>query len=197
MPTDIGTRLARLEQQLRTAIRAPKLANAALEESAIEVYDKDGSLRALVGQQPDGTHGVTAVNAPPPPAPSIPQAVPALGAVTVSWDGTFRSAQAGPLDFSRVEVHASPTASFEPRPGTLQGSIESPQGGSFTIPTKQPVHVRLVARNTSGAPSVASGTFGPVAPAAVDQSVLDGALADATSQRFADTMRDPRGWKQL
>ncbi|MFD7169760.1 hypothetical protein [Streptomyces violascens] len=197
MPTDIGTRLARLEQQLRTAIRAPKLANASLEEATIEVYDKDGSLRALVGQQPDGTHGVTAVNAPAPPAPSIPQAVSALGAVTVSWDGAFRRTQAAPLDFSRVEVHASPTAPFEPRPGTLAGSIEAPQGGSFTIPTTKPVYVRLVARNTSGAPSVASGTFGPVGPAAVDQSVLDGALADATSQRFADTMRDPRGWKQL
>ncbi|MFG2143681.1 hypothetical protein ACGFRG_05710 [Streptomyces sp. NPDC048696] len=194
MSTDIGSRLVRLERQLAAAIRAPKFANASIENTTIEVYDETGSLRALVGQQPDGTSGVTAVNGPPPPAPALPQLTPVLGAISVGWDGTFPTAQAAPLDFARIEVHASPAAAFEPGPCTLRGSLESPQGGTLTIPTDTPLYVRLVARNTSGTASAPSPVAGPVAPAPVDQSVLDSALSDATSQRFTDTMRDASTW---
>ncbi|MFD7338475.1 hypothetical protein ACFV98_21070 [Streptomyces violascens] len=197
MPIDIGTRLALLERQLRTAIRAPKLANASLEDGTLEVYDSDGSLRALVGQQPDGTSGITAVNGPPPPAPSAPTVTAVLSAVLVSWDGSFAGTQFPPLDFARVEVHASAKATFVPTSATLRGSMESPQGGSFSIPTIEALYVRLVARNTSGAASSPSAISGATQPGVVDQSVLDGALADATSQRFCDTMRDARGWQQL
>ncbi|MGG2460542.1 hypothetical protein ACO0M4_12085 [Streptomyces sp. RGM 3693] len=134
MPADIGTRLARLEKQVQALTRAPKLANASLEDGTLEVYDAQGSLRALVGQQPDGTSGVSVVNGPPPPTPAAPTVETALGALTVTWDGTFTDAPVAPLDFARVEVHVGPSPDFEPTQGTLRDTVETPQGGSCTVP---------------------------------------------------------------
>ncbi|MEV0370615.1 hypothetical protein AB0I10_12405 [Streptomyces sp. NPDC050636] len=39
-----------------------------------------------------------------------------------------------PLDFARVEVHVGPSPEFEPTQGTLRDTIETPQGGSCTVP---------------------------------------------------------------
>ncbi|MFD3511942.1 hypothetical protein [Streptomyces sp. NPDC058657] len=179
MPTDIGARLVRLEKLLRASVRAPKLANASVEGGSIEVYDDDGSLRVVVGQQPDGTSGVIAVNGPPPPQPSPPLVVARLGGVGATWDGTFAGGATLPMDFSRVEVHVSATGQFEPGPGTLVSTWESPRGGTCLIPTEAPVFVRLVARNTSGAGSVPSDVVGPVEPSkVVAQEVLDGIVTE-------------------
>ncbi|MEV4741565.1 hypothetical protein [Streptomyces sp. NPDC049555] len=157
MSEDIGRRLARLEQQVTTMSRAPKLASASLEDSTIEVYDDKGSLRALVGQQPDGTSGVTVVNGPTPPAPVAPTVTSAMGALAVSWDGRYEGGAVSPLDFARVEVHIAPTEGFEPDSGTLRGTIETAQGGSVTVPLGyQTWWARLRTRSLSGATSPAT-----------------------------------------
>ncbi|MCF1598303.1 hypothetical protein, partial [Streptomyces muensis] len=64
---DIGSRLARIERQITGLQRASRLSHASLEDTALEVYDVGGSLRAVIGQQGDGTSGVVAVNGPRPP----------------------------------------------------------------------------------------------------------------------------------
>ncbi|WP_327356318.1 hypothetical protein [Streptomyces sp. NBC_01304] len=189
MPTDIGTRLARLEKLLRTAIRSPKLANASLENGAVDVYDENGSLRAVIGQQADGTSGIVHVNGPPPPTPTTPALTAVLGGVAVTWDGRFVGDDVAPLDFSRIEVHSSPTADFEPTQETQVGTIESPRGGTVPIPAEEPVHVRLLARNLSGTASAQpSGTAGPTGPAVVvAQDVLDGIITETKIAQQAIT----------
>ncbi|MFI0912484.1 hypothetical protein [Streptomyces abikoensis] len=157
MPEDIGRRIARLETQLTAISRAPKLTSASLEDATLEVYDDKGSLRALVGQQPDGTSGVTVVNGPVPPTPAKPAVTPAMGALSVSWDGQFENRAVSPLDFARVEVHVGPVANFEPDASTLRGTVESAQGGTVTVPLGyQQWWVRLRTRSLSGAVSAAS-----------------------------------------
>lgn len=189
MPNDIGTRLARLEKLLRSAIRAPKLANASLENSAVDVYDENGSLRAIIGQQADGTSGIVHVNGPPPPTPTPPTLTPVLGGVAATWDGQFIDAAVAPLDFSRIEVHASANADFEPTQETQVGTIESPRGGTFPIPTEGLVHVRLVARNLAGIASKQPSTAaGPVGPAVVvAQEVIDGIITETKLAKQAVT----------
>ncbi|MEU0171594.1 hypothetical protein ABZ214_40140 [Streptomyces iakyrus] len=189
MPTDIGTRLARLEKLLHTAIRAPKLANASLENGSVDVYDENGSLRAIIGQQPDGTSGVVHVNGPPPPTPTAPTLTSILGGVAATWDGTFTDVDAAPLDFARIEVHASSEAAFEPTQDTQVGTIESPRGGTFPIPAETPVHVRLLARNLSGtASNRPSAEVGPVGPAVVvAQDVIDGIITETKLAQQAVT----------
>ncbi|MEK2479539.1 hypothetical protein [Streptomyces noursei] len=160
MPADIGTRLARLEKRFQALTRAPKLANASLEDGTVEVYDAQGSLRALVGQQPDGTSGVSVVNGPLPPTPAAPTVEAVLGALSVSWDGTFTDAPVAPLDFARVEVHVGPSPDFEATQGTLRDTIETPQGGSCTVPLPYTDWwVRLRGRSLSGTPGHASATM--------------------------------------
>ncbi|MEU1098470.1 hypothetical protein, partial [Streptomyces sp. NPDC005877] len=125
MTTDVGRELAQLKQKVDRLQRASRLSSASLDDTALEVRDGTGSLRALVGQQADGTTAVNVVNGPPPPVPSAPIVASVLGGITVSWDGLFAGGAAKPLDWSRNEVHASPLAVFTPMPATLQTTIET------------------------------------------------------------------------
>ncbi|WP_331764831.1 hypothetical protein [Streptomyces sp. NBC_01238] len=182
--TDIGAALARIEKRLERAERAARLSYASLDDTALEVRDGSGSLRGVFGQQGDGTTAVNVVNGPPPPQPSAPVVVSVLGGVTVSWDGTFADGAVLPLDWSRVEVHASPLAFYTPSTTTLKATIETAQGGTIVIATPDPVHVRLVARSTSGTASAPSTTVGPVGPTpVVATDILDGIV---TTVKLAD-----------
>ncbi|MGW2886398.1 hypothetical protein ACWDDN_13775 [Streptomyces griseoruber] len=175
----LAARIAALERRLTRQNRTSRLAYSSIENGALDVYDEDGSLRAVIGQQPDGTTAVNIVNAPPPPTPSQPTAVPVLGGIAVTWEGTFTDSVAAPLDFARVEIHASALDDFTPGPATLRGTLESPLGGTLTVPAAGPLYVRLLARNTSGTPSAPSAQSGPVGPApVVAQEVLDGIVTE-------------------
>jgi hypothetical protein len=180
MYNSLAQEVARLRREVAEIRKGQRVAHgASIENAALEVKDDTGSLRAIVGQQVDGTSGIQVVNGPPPPAPSAPIVVSVLGGVTVSWDGTFAAGATIPLDWSRVEVHASATPGFDPLPSTLQSTIETAQGATVVVPTGTPVYVRLVARNTSGAASPSSTETGPYGPSPVVASdILDGIVTE-------------------
>ncbi|MEU3656397.1 hypothetical protein AB0E67_27045 [Streptomyces sp. NPDC032161] len=155
--TDIGATLARIERRLAAVERSARLSSASLDDTALEVRDSDGSLRAIVGQQGDGTTAVNIVNGPVPPVPSPPAVASALAALTVTWNGTFDGAAAAPLDWMRCEVHVGATPDFVPAQGTLRDTIETPQGGTASIPLPYTEwHVKLRSRSSSGAVSEAT-----------------------------------------
>lgn len=185
MARDFADELARLAQEVKQIKRGQRYAHGgSLENSALEVKNTDGSLRAILGVQADGTTGVNIVNGPPPPVPSMPTLAPSIGGITVSWDGTFDGGAVPPLDWQRTEVHASTSAGFTPSPATLQTTIETLQGGTVVVPTEQPVYVRLLARNTSGSASDPTGEAGPLGPSpVVATDILDGIV---TSLKLAD-----------
>lgn len=147
--------LNRLKERVRHIEAGQRYAHGgSIENSSLEVRDDGGSLRAIVGQQADGTTGINVTNGPTPPVPSDPTVEPALAALTVTWDGQFADAQAAPLDWMRVEVHIGPDALFTPDQGTLRDTIESPQGGSVVVPLPYTEwHVKLRSRTTSGVAS--------------------------------------------
>jgi hypothetical protein len=181
---DIGKELVRLQKQVTTLQRSPRLNHASIEDTAVLVNDGAGSLRGIIGVQADGTTAVNVVNGPPPPQPSDPIVASVLGGVTVSWDGTFAGSAVIPLDWARVEVHAAITPVYSPSAATLQGTIETAQGATVVVPCDTPVYVRLVARNTSGTASTPSGTVGPLGPmAVVADDILDGIV---TTTKLAD-----------
>lgn len=150
--------LNRLKQKVDRIERGQRYAHGgSIENSALEVRDDGGSLRAIVGQQADGTTGINVTNGPTPPVPSDPTVEPALAALTVTWDGTFADDIAAPLDWMRCEVHIGPDALFTPDQGTLRDTIESPQGGSVVVPLPYTEwHVKLRSRTTSGVASDAT-----------------------------------------
>ncbi|WP_327385561.1 hypothetical protein [Streptomyces sp. NBC_01207] len=176
---DIGSRLAALERQIAALQRSSRLGHSSIENAAIEVYDDSGSLRAVIGQQADGTSGVVAVNGPQPPQPSRPYVASVLGGISVTWDGTFLEEVAPPLDFSRVEIHIGATDGFIISETTLRATIESPRGGTLFVAASTPMYFRLMARTTSGTASDPSPQAGPMGPAAVvAQEVLDGIITE-------------------
>ncbi|MEU9014237.1 hypothetical protein AB0D12_31610 [Streptomyces sp. NPDC048479] len=179
MTLDIGRRLAQLETRIRQVERQSRLSSASLDDTALQVYDGGGGLRALVGQQADGTTAANIVNGPPPPTPSTPIGLSVLGGVAVSWDGAFTGGAVLPLDWQRIEVHASPVNGFTPDTSTLRATIETPRGATVIVPTDVDVYLLLLARSTSGTPSTASAQAGPYGPApVVADDILDGIVTE-------------------
>lgn len=176
--TDIGTTLAQLQKRIDRLERASRLSSASLDDTALQVKDGTGSLRGILGVQGDGTTAVNIVNGGPPPAPATPTAAPALGGVSAGWDGTFADGAIIPLDWARVEVHASPTPAFTPSADTLQATIETAQGGIVYIPSTEPLYVALLARNTSGTASPATAEVGPHAPKPVAGEIGIGEITE-------------------
>ena len=181
---DIGKELVLLRRKLETLERASRFSHVSIEDTSLLVNDGTGSLRAIIGVQADGTTAANIVNGPAPAQPSTPIVASTMFGITVSWDGTFADGSVLPLDWARVEVHASIVNGFTPVAATLQNTIETAQGATVVVPCDTPVYVRLVARNTSGTASVASVQVGPLGPTpVVADDILDGIV---TTLKLAD-----------
>jgi hypothetical protein len=162
---DLAARLERLEYAER-ARNKPQLHASSIEDGAITEYDRDGNLTATIGRQYDGTHGITVQTGPIPPTATRPILTPGRNQLTARWDGIFMGTNGAPdilvvapMDFSRVEVHASTAApDFEPTSETLVGTIETPRGGDVVITPCPggPWYVRFLTRSLAGKASPAS-----------------------------------------
>src|SRR5690606_12829798 len=116
MTTDLERQVARhlapVMRRLAALEQASGLGHSSIEDGAIEEYDADGVLRQIIGKQPDGTSATSVVNGPPPPVPAGMVVEATAGGLTVGWDGTFEGDAVAPMDFARVEVHASTEPGF-------------------------------------------------------------------------------------
>lgn len=180
--TDLARRLARLEQGV-TAQNVPQLAASSVEAGAIPHYDSAGQMTALVGEQHDGTTAAAVLAGPTPPAPAGLDADAGPGSIAVTWNGSFADGSVAPMDFARVEVHVGETQDFEPDPlpGSLTraGTIESPGGGTLTIPaTPGDRWVALLTRSQSGKASDHGEVVGVTIEPIVDSTMFDQARAD-------------------
>lgn len=179
MTASLAQKLYALEQRLARVEKGQRYAHGgSLENSSLQVRDGSGSLRAIVGQQSDGTTAVNVVNGAAPPTPSTPTVAPALGGIAVGWDGTFADGAQMPLDWSRIEVHASTADGFTPTADTLQATMETPQGAICYLPADDPTYVRLMARNTSGTASPATAQAGPYSPRPVAGDIGIGEIVE-------------------
>ncbi|MFD4397194.1 hypothetical protein [Kitasatospora sp. NPDC058478] len=178
MAENIGARLAGLEQRLSRLEASPRLQHSSIEGGAVNIYDKTGSLKGILGQQLDGTTGLTVTNGPTPPTPAAPTVSPALAGLTIAWTGQWQNGTT-PLDFSRVEVHIGTSSAFTPTQATMVGTIETPQGGLVTVPLDYGQWwVRLRARTTSGvagpATAAAAGTPRRAGGADIEADAING-----------------------
>jgi hypothetical protein len=161
--TDLAVELERLRMEVRSLKAAPQLASSSIEDGSLDVNDAGGNLVAQVGRQFDGTFMAASLAGPVPPAPTDPLVDPVVGGVIARWDGEFDQGVMCPMDFARVELHA--TTDPEPPEGwwltadTLVGTIETPRGSSITLAMAPvPVTFVLVTRSLAGKFSAPSPT---------------------------------------
>ncbi|MFD9792088.1 hypothetical protein ACFWXK_14180 [Streptomyces sp. NPDC059070] len=173
----LAARIVALERRLEQLSATARLAHSSIEDGAITVYDDTGSLRGIIGQQPDGTTGAVPVNGPTPPAPSTPTVTPVLAALAVTWDGTWADVTAVG-DLARIQVHLLASADAVPDPRTPAATIESQTGATVTVPCTSyaPVWVRLLAVTTSGTPGPASAAVQASPRRLVNTDVYEGTL---------------------
>jgi hypothetical protein len=97
---------------------------------------------------------VAASDTTPPPVPSTPTtSSDSSGVLQVSWNGLTSTAGPMPGDFTRVEVHVSPSNNFTPNPGdssTLVGTLTGAGKVALTGYARGSTYrVKLIARDTS------------------------------------------------
>ena len=170
---DLQTKVGRLER----GGRATQLGHSSIDGGYLTIRDADGLPRGYIGNQPDGTTGVRAVNGPPPSRPDTPDLTPIIDGISVAWNGTFVDPR--PLDFLHVRVYVSgASADFIHGPSNLIGVLA--EAGSLPVTQLSgPQWARFVAVNTSGKESEPSFTAGPATPlAVVATDVIDGIITD-------------------
>lgn len=160
MYNSLAQEVARLRREVAEIRKGQRVAHgASIENAALEVNDDTGTLRAVLGVQPDGTVGVVAHNGPPPGAPSAPVVTPSIAGLRITWDGTFADGSPTPSDFDHITVHVSTTTGFTPSVATFVGTITRAGDGGMLPVTPLPYaahYVRLVGVNTSGVAGAAS-----------------------------------------
>lgn len=159
--------LARLRADLENTRRASGLARSAVDDGALTVT-QDGSPTMSVGVQYDGTSTAATVAGPVPPQAATPGAYGVVGGIVVQWSGLFAvggvtdASIVAPMDFSRVEVHASTDPNFTALyADTIVATFETPRGGeqSIALPSSGEWAVRLVTRSAAGRAAVASDAY--------------------------------------
>jgi len=189
----VARKIASDDRRLSALARAPQLADSSVEDGAVDFYDADGNLAAVIGKQWDGAQGVAVMTGPTPPTPTAPILGAGINSLTVRWDGVFGDVDGNPdllivppMDFSRVEVHVSVDPELiADEADTLKGTIESPRGGEITVSGLDPVpyYVRLVTRSLAGKAGAASvvSTATPTSPSAFTPTEIDAAVTTITN----------------
>lgn len=204
----IANRLEDHERRLKGVETQPQLAHSSLENGAVDEYDADGNLVSSFGRQYDGTHGAVVLSGPIPPTPSTPVLGQSVAGLVARWNGTFLGEDGtvdllvtAPMDFSRVEVHASTDPNFDPAfATTLVGTIETPRGTD--VPISLPLgtyHVKLVTRSLPGkasAPSpAASVVVAPIAGSRLAADAIDGKMITGATMRSNEFAAYFGGWQ--
>lgn len=180
--------------KLAKAQNLSQLSNSSIEDGAIDENDADGNLVSRFGAQHDGTHTAVTFAGPPPPTPGGFTCVGGQLGATAAWDGTWVDDAVAPMDFARVEVHASTdgpdfVVDSLPMSATRVGTIETAAGATLTFSAAAGhLWVKLTARAQSGKVSEEPTEAVEVeVTAAVDPEILDELQDDlATAQQRID-----------
>lgn len=169
----LKARVAAMENGLTTG----QLGNSSVENKAITFYDSNGTARAQLGLQDDGTFvgGNSINNDTPPQRPAAPTVVPVLGGLRVTSNGP--ESGTWPTDFDHLNVYVRNVTTSETR---LMGTIVAEPGTITVAPLAYDTSwlVWLSSVNQSGYESAAGATATGTPSRAVAQDILDGAIND-------------------
>lgn len=155
----LAQQMTKIQQDLKLVRQAQmqsQLGSSSIDDGFLTVVS-GGTVRQIIGLQPDGTVTSIDQNGPAPPVPSAPTVTATPSGLTIAWDGTYVGGAVQPLDFSDVEVHLSTSSGFIPDATTLRGVLL--KAGQVTVaPLTGGVtyYAVFVALNTSRVSSAAS-----------------------------------------
>jgi hypothetical protein len=131
-----------------------QLNHSSLENTAIPVYDGDGTERLRIGAQDDGTHAIVYVQGPPPPRPTAPVVSVDGPVVRVRWDGILMGGHI-PEDFARIDVHFALASEDLEDASAVRGNLATSAGNETVLAATQTgtYRVGLVAMSQSRARS--------------------------------------------
>lgn len=109
-----------------------QLNHSSLEDTAIPVYDGDGTERLRIGAQDDGTHSVKYVQGPPPPRPTAPVVSVDGPVVRVRWDGMLLGGHI-PEDFARIDVHFALASEDLEADEAVRGNLATSAGNETVL----------------------------------------------------------------
>ena len=193
----IGKELADLKRQVKQ-LQKGRLGNASMHGGGLPYYDDEGNLRAIFGDQGDGSWGAGVVSSPPQPTPTAPVVVQVdkYGRASATWDGGVVSGQV-PRVHGRVDVYSAFSADgSEPALSEYQfaATIWEREGGTAPIVCPQP-GVWFVRLQMVGADERTKGAMSD--PATVDiEGLVDTdaiqAELDAAKQRLTAAEAEAR-----
>lgn len=170
-----------MEDVKRQLAGRSQLNHSSLENTAIPVYDGEGTERLRIGAQDDGTHAVVYVQGPPPPRPTAPIVSVDGPVVRVRWDGGLMGGHI-PEDFSRIDVHFALASEDIEDASVVRANLATAAGSEATLmaTTTGTYRVGLVAMSQSRARSEMSETV------EVEVQVVDLATAIETATQSAN-----------
>lgn len=181
-----GRELAQIKKAIAD-LKSGRLQNASMHGARIYVYDDEGDVREVIGNQGDGSYGSRVILSPPQPTPTAPILPAADGdervatVFAVRWDGGIVQGVV-PVVHGRVDVWTQKLAQGEepdPSAAVLSGSIRDQQGGVTDV-VVQGAGNYAVWLQMVGADRVTKGEFSQPAvvdvTALVDTERLEGAL---------------------
>lgn len=136
----LGSELAQIKRAIKD-LQSGRLQNASMHGSRLYIYDDEGDLREVIGNQGDGSYGSRVVQSPPQPTPTAPIVeVADSAAVQVTWDGGIVQGSM-PVVHGHTQVehqYLGPDGEVNPDAWVLAGSIRDPDGGTTAITCAQP-----------------------------------------------------------
>lgn len=202
LPGTAERRLARELAEIRTALdtlrdsaRVTQLQNSTLYGN-LTARDADGTVRAVIGVQSDGTWATVNQNGPPPDRPSTPIPVPSMNGAIVTWNGQLVSGT--PADLMGVRIYVSRLGdAFLCDDSTYVGTLR--HAGDFPVAPLDPgvtYWVKFRAQSTSvqadGTPLLGTESYaasvapGQVVAAAVLAGIVDSLALAADAVQAAN-----------
>lgn len=182
----LGSELAKIKRAIKD-LQSGRLKNASMHGGRLYVYDDDGDVREVIGNQGDGSYGSRVIQSPDQPTCTAPILPASDGDERVSnvfpvrWDGGIVQGVV-PVVHGRVDVWTQklpPGEEPDPSAAVLSGSIRDQQGGVTDV-VVQGAGNYAVWLQMVGADRVTKGEFSQPAvvdvTALVDTERLEGAL---------------------
>lgn len=131
----LGSEVAQIKRAIKD-LQSGRLQNASMHGTRLYIYDDEGDIREVIGNQGDGSYGSRVIQSPHQPTPTAPILTAGeLGSVMAEWDGGIVQGRV-PVVHGHLKVLAlflGEDGQWDPDEARLVSSIRDRDGGATTL----------------------------------------------------------------